>query len=94
MNNITPIGQPNVPNEVRAFDGKGPSTKEPGQQRVGDRVELSVAAQLLSRIHQLPDIRQDLIDRVQAEIKNGTYETEERLEGAVIELEQDLEDIF
>lgn len=62
----------------------------PGQQaepraarRGEDRVEVSALAQSLSRLNQEPPVRQDLIDRVRAEIEAGTYDTPERVDGAV-----------
>ena len=54
--------------------------------RAADRAEFSKAAQLLSKLAELPDVRQDLIDRVRAEIAAGTYETPEKLEIAIDKL--------
>lgn len=62
----------------------------PGQQaestparRGEDRVEVSALAQSLARLKQEPPVRQDLIDRVRAEIEAGAYDTPERLDVAV-----------
>ncbi|HOA53174.1 MAG TPA: flagellar biosynthesis anti-sigma factor FlgM [Thermogutta sp.] len=39
--------------------------------------------QLLDKVHDLPDIRADLVARIRAEIAAGTYETEEKLQVAL-----------
>ena len=48
-----------------------------------DRVEFSQQAQLLEKIHQLPDVRQDKIDAVKDAISNNTYLTDDKLDVAV-----------
>ena len=48
-----------------------------------DDVELSVVAQLLSELEQLPPIRRERVEQIRAEIRDGTYETEEKLADAV-----------
>jgi negative regulator of flagellin synthesis FlgM len=58
--------------------------------RGDDRVEFSRAAQLLSKLHELPDVRQDLVDRVKNEIASGTYETPDKLDAALESLSEDL----
>ncbi len=55
-----------------------------------DRVELSQAAQLLSRLQELPDIRFDLVARVKGEIAAGTYETPDKFDAALDGLIEDL----
>ena len=52
--------------------------------RASDRVELSDHARLLDRLRLLPDIRQDLVDRVRSEIDADTYDTPEQLDAAAI----------
>ena len=54
--------------------------------RSADRAEFSKAAQLLSRLAELPDVRQDLVERVRAEIAAGTYETPEKIDTAIDKL--------
>ena len=55
-----------------------------------DQVELSNTAQLLSRIAELPDIRQDLVDRVKASLADGTYETDAKTDAAIDGLIDDI----
>jgi hypothetical protein len=61
-----------------------------GTLRLGDKVELSLKAQLLSKLAELPDIRQDLVDRVQSEIQAGGYDTPEKIDALIDELTLDL----
>jgi len=51
-----------------------------------DVVEISTAAQLAAKIQDIPDVRTELVERVKAEIAQGTYETQERLEVTVARL--------
>ncbi|VAX40838.1 hypothetical protein MNBD_PLANCTO03-1034 [hydrothermal vent metagenome] len=57
---------------------------EPKAARRGtDQVEVSNLARSMSRVNQEPPVRQDLIDRVRAEIDAGQYLTPERLDVAL-----------
>ena len=58
--------------------------------RSEDRVELSDHARLLERLRSLPEVRQDLINRVRDEIAGGTYESPEKLDEALQRLLDDL----
>jgi hypothetical protein len=49
----------------------------------GDRVELSAEAKLLTKIHELPDVRGDKIESVRREIVRGTYETPDKIDAVV-----------
>ena len=55
-----------------------------------DVVEISEAAKLAVQVHNIPEIRTDLVARVKAEIEAGTYETEERLQITVEKLMEEL----
>ena len=46
---------------------------------IQDELQLSDAGQLVDRVRDLPDIRQDRVDQIKAQIADGTYETEEKL---------------
>lgn len=60
--------------------------------RSADRVEISQLARELAQQEAKNEapIRQDLVDRVRAEIAAGTYDTPERLNGAIDGLVDDL----
>jgi flagellar biosynthesis anti-sigma factor FlgM len=51
-----------------------------------DEISISQQAELLSRINDIPDIRQDRVDQIRAEITQGTYETEQKIDATVSRL--------
>jgi negative regulator of flagellin synthesis FlgM len=86
MPEIPSIGQGSV-GPVNRAAGVSPQevTLKPHERngRAGDRVELSAHARLLDRLLQLPDVRIELVEAVRQAIRDGTYETPEKLEVAV-----------
>ncbi len=60
--------------------------------RAGDRVELSTHARLLDRLLRLPDVRDELVERVRHAIADGTYQTPEKLDIATQRLLEELQD--
>ena len=48
-----------------------------------DRVELSRHAQLMDRVRQLPEVREELVEQIRQAIADGTYDTPEKLEAAL-----------
>ncbi|MBC8203680.1 MAG: flagellar biosynthesis anti-sigma factor FlgM [Planctomycetes bacterium] len=48
-----------------------------------DRVEFSEHAQILEKVHQLPEVRQDKIDAIKDALANNTYLTNDKLDTAV-----------
>lgn len=62
-----------------------------GVARETDRVELSEHAQLLHKLHELPEVRADLIEKIRAQIESSAYETTERIEGAIDALVSELD---
>ena len=59
---------------------------------VSDVVDISTASILAAKIHEMPDVRADLVAEVKAQIAAGTYETQQRLEIAVERLTDELLD--
>jgi len=55
-----------------------------------DVIEISVAARLAAQLAEMPEVRKDLVARIKAEIRDGTYETEEKLQVAVKRLMEEL----
>ncbi|MCC6659779.1 MAG: flagellar biosynthesis anti-sigma factor FlgM [Phycisphaerales bacterium] len=94
MSDIAPIstGSSRMPDhppgiaEVRQVPGRADAVARPS-----DRVELSDRARFLSRLAEPLPIRQDLVDRARAQIDAGTYETDERISGALDALREDLD---
>jgi len=59
-------------------------------QRPSDAVEFSDRARLLSQLKTLPEIREDLVEKIRAQIEAGNYETQVKLEAAVDRMVEDL----
>jgi len=62
-------------------------------ERPSDRVELSERARFLNKLASLPPTRRELVDRVQQEIADGTYETSDKLDQAISGLLDDLGEV-
>ncbi|MEM1355128.1 MAG: flagellar biosynthesis anti-sigma factor FlgM [Planctomycetota bacterium] len=90
MSDIAPVSRP----QPAAINGQSRSGKpEPAsaaKARGSDSVELSSQAKLLSKLKDLPDVRDGLVNSVRAQIDTGQYETEERLDTAINGLIEDL----
>jgi len=61
-----------------------------GPIRGGDKVELSRAAQFISRLISKNDVREDKVEQVKAQLAAGTYETPEKVDAALEELMKDI----
>ena len=90
INRIHGAVPPVAPNGVDPLQAIQPGAAPSVPAGVSDIVELSAAAQLVAKVHELPDVRTELVDRVKAEIAAGTYETPERMEIAVSRLMDEL----
>jgi flagellar biosynthesis anti-sigma factor FlgM len=53
-----------------------------------DELELSAAGKMLDQLSQSPDVRQERIARIREAIEQGTYDTDEKLEAALLKLFQ------
>ncbi len=54
--------------------------------KIQDEVNISDAARLVEQVKQAPDIRQDRVQSIRAQIASGTYETSGKLDKAVSRL--------
>jgi len=90
MNDVSPVTRPRATTPGPPARQSRPASGHAAAPRSADRAEFSKAAQLLSKLAELPDVRQDLIDRVRADIAAGTYETPEKLDQAIEKLMEDL----
>lgn len=48
-----------------------------------DQLDISYEASLVSRVQDAPDIRTDRVAQIRAQIQAGVYETDEKLNGAL-----------
>ena len=48
-----------------------------------DQLDLSEAGQIAARMSEIPDIRADRVAAIRAAIQSGTYETADKLSGAI-----------
>ena len=83
MSDIAPIG-PSIVASATQTGRNAPITPSPDSttsSRGGDKVELSSTAQLISKLANLPSIRQNLVNSVKSQIAAGTYETADKIEG-------------
>jgi len=71
-----------APHTSRATTAAGST----GSTAVSDQLDISSAGQLLDRINQMPDIRQDRVSQLRAAIAQGNYETDDKLGAAVSNL--------
>lgn len=60
-----------------------PHSPPASARSAGDQLDISAAGLLASQVHDLPEIRSDLVARVKAQIQSGTYETGDKLDVAV-----------
>jgi negative regulator of flagellin synthesis FlgM len=51
-----------------------------------DQLDISPEAEMLSQVHNLPEVRQDRVAEIRAQIKAGTYDTDEKLDIALSRL--------
>jgi anti-sigma28 factor (negative regulator of flagellin synthesis) len=56
-----------------------------------DRVEISVIAEMLGKIRDLPDVRVEKVAPIRQAIQAGTYDVESRLDVAIERLLEDLD---
>ena len=77
------------PRKTKAHKGNARSKRA---IRVPDRSseELALAADLLEKVKDVPDVREDLCQQVKQQIAEGTYDTDERMDEAVERLVDEL----
>ena len=90
MNDIAPIGRPNYTAMGGATRRGTTAAPVSATQRGGDEVQFSDSARLLSKLRELPDVRQEKIDKVRQAIDNGTYDTDEKVDAILTPLMEDL----
>ena len=87
VNGVHPAGAPGPIEPVAKVISAAPASPSGG---VSDVMEISLVAQLVAKLHEMPSTGADLVARVKAEIAAGAYETQEKLDIAVDRLLKDL----
>lgn len=91
MSDIAPLHNANAAASYSPVGRINPSTSTPlDLSRGSDQIELSDTARILSKLANLPDIREDLVNRVRAQIADGTYDVDGKLDLAIDGLAEDL----
>lgn len=67
------------PHRMRSVEATAPTDTWLGV----DQVDLSPEAEMVGRVHDLPDIRADRVAQIRAEIASGVYESADKLDVAV-----------
>jgi len=62
--------------------GAQPAARSQSVQ-ASDEVSISAEADFLSRINDLPEIRQDRVDDIRAQLANGSYDVDAKLDTAI-----------
>ena len=93
MIEVNGIQPPVAPDPIEPAGAAGPSNPLAEAAASPDVVEISTAARLAARVHAVPDVREDLVQRVKLEIESGTYESPARIERAVTRLMEELFDL-
>ena len=75
---------------VRPGDRAREPAKSSPAPPAGDQVQISLEAKLKSLLSQVPEVRENLVERVRREIDAGTYLTDEKLDIAIERLLEDL----
>ncbi len=63
-----------------------PPVSDASSSPISDEVQISDAARMIEQAQQLPDVRQDRVAAIRAQIAQGTYETPDKLDVAVSRL--------
>ncbi|MEM6854764.1 MAG: flagellar biosynthesis anti-sigma factor FlgM [Planctomycetota bacterium] len=91
MSDIAPL---NGPSAASSYLPSGrierPAASSTDVSRGSDQIELSDTAKILAKLSDLPEVREDLVARIKAEIADGKYETPDKLDAAIEGLAQDL----
>ncbi len=89
MSDISPIGR--TPGLSRAHLQPAPPVDgQSAAPSTSDRIELSANADWLDRIHQMPDVRAELVEQVRAQIAAGTYDTTDKVDAILDDLLNDI----
>jgi negative regulator of flagellin synthesis FlgM len=90
MIEVNGIQPPVAPEPIEPTGSARPSVPPAEAAGPQDVIEISAAARLAAKVHAVPEVREELVQRVKDEIATGTYETPARIERAVTRLMEEL----
>jgi negative regulator of flagellin synthesis FlgM len=79
---IHPAQPLNPPHRLTPTQGAGSASSFTGV----DQLDISPEADFVAQARELPDVREDRVAAIRAQIQNGTYETAEKLDIALSRL--------
>jgi anti-sigma28 factor (negative regulator of flagellin synthesis) len=91
MSEIGPISHHQA--AIRSVNGRQASSQPAKAARTPDRtdsVELSTTARLLAQLRNVPDVREDLVDRARHNIQAGVYDAQAIIDLTVDRVAEDL----
>lgn len=91
INGPTPVSGAQPIQQTHKLHSPQPAAPKPHMTPV-DQLDISQEAEAVNRARDVPEIRQELVDRIKGEIEAGTYETADKLEIAVGRLLDELSD--
>ncbi len=76
------------PSPIQSYKktGKAVQQQEVQKPQRKDAAEISSHSVMMAKLKQTPEVRQEKIDSIKAQIDAGTYDTDDRLKGAVDKL--------
>lgn len=77
LHGASPIGGPHGARMTK------PASPAASPSSIQDEVQISDAGRMIDRVREMPEIRQDRVNQIRAQIANGTYETPEKLQIAL-----------
>ena len=83
MIDIHGVQPPIGPSPIEHTPAVAPDQTRVEPANISDVVEISELAKLAASIHEIPDVRTELVQRVRDELVAGTYETQQKLDIAV-----------
>lgn len=85
QDSVSPVvGRISGPASHRRVDAGGAAP------RGADRVELSELAYYMAKLAEMPEVRSDLVSQVRSQIEAGTYLTDEKIDGAIDALAEEM----
>jgi flagellar biosynthesis anti-sigma factor FlgM len=81
-----PISSVNTPGKA----GAAASGQTPASSKANDAVEISSAGQLLDKLSKSPEVRAERLAQIKASIASGDYDSDEKLEAALMNLLQSI----